>query len=149
LDRTNDNYKVTDLVLEHNHALHLPETLHLMASQRKFSNLQAFEIETADNAGIGPKAAHELACRQVGGPLNLSYTLRDHKKYSERWHMAKQVACLNIFKTTLLKTYHFSMHCKWTDEQIQQQQQQHSLLSQASWGRLEMKPKRDEKQRDT
>jgi hypothetical protein len=27
----------------------------------------------------------------------------------------------------------------------QQQQQQHSLLSQASWGRLEMKPKRDEK----
>jgi hypothetical protein len=31
----------------------------------------------------------------------------------------------------------------------QQQQQQHSLLSQASWGRLEMKPKRDEKQGDT
>jgi hypothetical protein len=25
----------------------------------------------------------------------------------------------------------------------QQQQQQHSLLSQASWGRLEMKPKRE------
>jgi hypothetical protein len=32
---------------------------------------------------------------------------------------------------------------------LQQQQQQHSLLSQASWGRLEMKPKRDEKQGDT
>jgi hypothetical protein len=30
-----------------------------------------------------------------------------------------------------------------------QQQQQHSLLSQASWGRLEMKPKRDEKPEDT
>jgi hypothetical protein len=28
---------------------------------------------------------------------------------------------------------------------MQQQQQQHSLLSQASWGRLEMKPKKDEK----
>jgi hypothetical protein len=28
---------------------------------------------------------------------------------------------------------------------FQQQQQQHSILSQASWGRLEMKPKRDEK----
>jgi hypothetical protein len=28
---------------------------------------------------------------------------------------------------------------------VLQQQQQHSLLSQASWGRLEMKPKRDEK----
>jgi hypothetical protein len=32
---------------------------------------------------------------------------------------------------------------------ISQQQQQHSLLSQASWGRLEMKPKRDDKQGDT
>jgi hypothetical protein len=30
----------------------------------------------------------------------------------------------------------------------QQQQQQHNILSQASWGRLEMKPKRDEKQGD-
>jgi hypothetical protein len=29
------------------------------------------------------------------------------------------------------------------------QQQQHSLLSQTSWGRLEMKPKRDEKHEDT
>jgi len=37
--------------------------------------LQAFEIEMADDAGIGPKAAHELATRQVGGPLNLSYTI--------------------------------------------------------------------------
>ena len=79
MDRENGNLKVSNLVLEHNHALHLPETLHLMASQRKISELQAFEIETADDAGIGPKAAHELAIHQVGGPLNLSYTLRDHK----------------------------------------------------------------------
>jgi zinc finger SWIM domain-containing protein 3 len=64
-------------VLEHNHLLHLPETRHLMASQRKISELQAFEIETADDSGIRPKAAHELASRQVGGPLNLSYTCRD------------------------------------------------------------------------
>ena len=28
-------------------------------------------------------------------------------------------------------------------EQVQQQQQQHSLFSQASWGRLEMKPERN------
>jgi hypothetical protein len=32
----------------------------------------------------------------------------------------------------------------WT---VRRRQQQHSLLSQASWGRLEMKPKRDEKLR--
>jgi len=81
LDREKGNYEVTDLVLEHNHLLHLPETRHLMASQRKISELQAFEIETADDSGIRPKAAHELAIRQVGGPLNLSYTCRDRKNY--------------------------------------------------------------------
>jgi len=81
MDRKKEILKVSELVLEHNHGLHLPETLHLMVSQRKITDLQAFEIETADDAGIGPKAAHELASRQVGGPLNLSYTLRDHKNY--------------------------------------------------------------------
>jgi len=81
LDRKKEILKVSYVFLEHNHKLHLPEILHLMVSRRKISDLQAFEIETADDAGIGPKAAHELACRQVGGPLNLSYTLRDHKNY--------------------------------------------------------------------
>lgn len=81
LDRGAGNYEVTDVMLEHNHLLHLLETRHLMASQRKISELQAFEIETADDSGIRPKAAHELASRQVGGSLNLSYTCRDRKNY--------------------------------------------------------------------
>lgn len=38
-------------------------------------------METADDSGIGAKAAHELPCRQVGGAPNPSYTLRDHKNY--------------------------------------------------------------------
>jgi zinc finger SWIM domain-containing protein 3 len=81
LDREKGNYKVTDVILEHNHILQLPQASHLLASQRKISELQGFEIETADNAGIGPKAAHELASIQVGGSHNLSYTLQDHKNY--------------------------------------------------------------------
>jgi zinc finger SWIM domain-containing protein 3 len=81
LDREKGNYKVTDLILEHNHILQLPQTSHLMVSQRKILDLQGFEIETADDAGIQPKLAHELATIQVGGSLNLSYTLRDHKNY--------------------------------------------------------------------
>ena len=64
MDRQNGKMKVNELVSEHNHALHLPETLHLLVSQRKISDLQAFEIETADDVGIGPKAAHELASHQ-------------------------------------------------------------------------------------
>ena len=68
---------MSELVLEHNHALHLPETLHLMVSQRKISDLQAIEIETADDVGIGTKVAHELAIHHVGRSPNLSYTLQD------------------------------------------------------------------------
>ena len=81
LDRVQRNYEVTDIVLEHNHCLQLPQTCHLMASQRKISELQAFEIEAAEDSGIMPQAAHEFACRQVGGPLNLGYTCRDQKNY--------------------------------------------------------------------
>ena len=80
-DRKKGNLKVSELSLEHNHTLHPPETLRLMVSQRKISELQAFEIETADDSGIMPQAAHEFASRQVGGPINLGYTCRDQKNH--------------------------------------------------------------------
>ena len=44
LDRKKEILKVSDVFLEHNHKLHLPETIHLMVSQRKNSDLQAFQI---------------------------------------------------------------------------------------------------------
>ena len=55
MDWGKGNYEVTNVVLEHDHFLHLPETRHLMASQRKISELQSFEIETADDFGIRSK----------------------------------------------------------------------------------------------
>jgi hypothetical protein len=55
-DKEMDEYKVYDLNLEHNNDLHLPETFDLSVSQRKFLDSQAFEIETTDDSGIGPKA---------------------------------------------------------------------------------------------
>ena len=67
LDRVTGEYEVLDLILEHNHVLYLPHTFHLMTSLRKISEVQAFEIEAADDFGIRPKATHELASRQVGG----------------------------------------------------------------------------------
>lgn len=41
--------------------LQLPEASHLIPSQRKISEVQAFETEIADGSGIGPTTAHELA----------------------------------------------------------------------------------------
>uniref|UniRef100_A0ACD5TMF3 Uncharacterized protein n=1 Tax=Avena sativa TaxID=4498 RepID=A0ACD5TMF3_AVESA len=81
LNRLTGNYEVLEVVLEHNHLLHVPQTRHLIASQRKISEIQAFDIETANDSGIRPKAAYELACRRVGGPLNLSYTCCDQKNH--------------------------------------------------------------------
>jgi zinc finger SWIM domain-containing protein 3 len=63
LDRVTGEYEALDLILEHNHVLHLPHTFHLMTSHRKISEVQAFEIETADDSEIRPKAAHRLASR--------------------------------------------------------------------------------------
>ena len=81
LNREEGNYELYDLVVEHNHILQLPQTCHLMTSQRKISNVQAFQIDMADASGIRPKDAHELASRQAGGSSNLSYTCLDHKNY--------------------------------------------------------------------
>ena len=80
-DRVANNFEVTKVDLEHNHRLQLPQTCHLLASQRKIPEVQAFEIETADDFGIMPKASHEFACHKVGRPLNLGYTCRDQKNH--------------------------------------------------------------------
>jgi hypothetical protein len=80
LNREEENYNLNDLVLDHNHILQLPETCHLMPSQRKILSVQAYQIYMADDCGISPKNAHELASRQAGSSGNLSYTWIDHKK---------------------------------------------------------------------
>ena len=69
-----------------------------MLSQRKILEVQAFEIEVANDSGIRTKAAHELTSRQVGGPMNLNYIGRDQKitcmgGVKESWHMVRLEAC--------------------------------------------------------
>jgi zinc finger SWIM domain-containing protein 3 len=81
VDREDGNYEIFKLHLEHNHMLQLPEARHLLPSQRRISEIQAFEIEIADDSGIAPKNAHEFASRRVGGSGSLSYTRRDHKNH--------------------------------------------------------------------
>jgi zinc finger SWIM domain-containing protein 3 len=121
LDREKGNYKVTELILEHNYTLQLPQTSHLLVSQRKILELQGFEIETTDDVGIGPKAAHELAFIQVGGSLNLSYTLRDHKNYLRAKRQREMAygqagSMLMYFQEKIAENHHSNMHCKWTGE---------------------------------
>ena len=53
----------------------------MLPSQRIITDVQAIEIELADNSGIQPKLAHELMSRQVGGRENLGFTKQDQKNY--------------------------------------------------------------------
>ena len=82
LVRENRKYKVYDLVAEHNHLLHLQETVHMIRSHQKMSEVQAFAIDLTYASGISPKATHELMSREVGGRLNLGYIELDKKKLS-------------------------------------------------------------------
>ena len=56
-----------------------------MCTHVTFSNIitdvQAIEIELADNSSISPKLAHELMSRQVRDRENLGFTKEDHKNY--------------------------------------------------------------------
>ena len=55
--------------------------VHMLPSQRIITDVQAIEIELANNSGIQPKLAHELMSRQVRGRENLGFIKQDHKNY--------------------------------------------------------------------
>ena len=65
---------MTDFIEEHNHTLHLSETIYMIRSQWKISKVHARLIELASSSGIKPKSAHELMSRKVGGRANLGFT---------------------------------------------------------------------------
>ncbi|XP_050915576.1 protein FAR1-RELATED SEQUENCE 5-like [Lathyrus oleraceus] len=74
-------HEIHDFNDKHNHQLQLSETTHMLASQCKLSEVQAHEINFADDAGIKQKALFELMSRQVGGRENLGYTRVNQKNY--------------------------------------------------------------------
>ncbi|KAF7841298.1 protein FAR1-RELATED SEQUENCE 5-like [Senna tora] len=60
-------FKVYDLVEEHNHVLHLPNTTHMLPSHRRISDVQAQEIELVADSGLQQRAAYEFLSREAGG----------------------------------------------------------------------------------
>nr|XP_027122340.1 protein FAR1-RELATED SEQUENCE 5-like [Coffea arabica] len=74
-------YRVHDLVLEHNHELHIAQCAHMMPSQRKVSVTQGFQAEISEDAGLSLKQSHELMGTEAGGMGNVGYTRDDLKRY--------------------------------------------------------------------
>lgn len=79
--RETRKYKVYDFIVEHNHILHLQETVHMMRSHREMSEVQTFAIDLACASGITHKATHALMSREASGRANLRYTELDQKNY--------------------------------------------------------------------
>nr|XP_027088552.1 protein FAR1-RELATED SEQUENCE 5-like [Coffea arabica] len=69
-------YRVHDLVLEHNHELHIAQCAHMMPSQRK---------------------SHELMGKKVGGMGNVGYTRDDLKRYFRTRRLDCEEQIMNIF----------------------------------------------------
>ncbi|XP_030970696.1 protein FAR1-RELATED SEQUENCE 5-like [Quercus lobata] len=81
LNRDSKKYVVSEFIVEHNHYLHLPSTVHMMLSQRKVAATHAIEIDLAHELGLKLKQSYELLSKQVGGYDNLGFTKQDHKNY--------------------------------------------------------------------
>jgi zinc finger SWIM domain-containing protein 3 len=106
----------------------MQEARHLIPSQRQISEMQAFEIETANDSGMKPKIDHEMASQRVGGSSNLGYTHKYHKKhlqtkrqrdlmYGEAGSMLKYFQDRAVVVTTM-QFYNFTTQIEWKDSTI-------------------------------
>ena len=103
---------MSNFVGEHNHTLHLSETVYMMRSQQKISEVHEGLIELASSSRLKPKAAHKLMSREAGGRANLGFTELDQKNYLRtRWQknlIYGQAACLlGYFQDQLTKNPSF------------------------------------------
>lgn len=52
LNRSTGKYYVHDFIPEHNHILHYTECTHMLSSQRTITDVQAFEVQIANDSGL-------------------------------------------------------------------------------------------------
>ncbi|XP_073129949.1 protein FAR1-RELATED SEQUENCE 5-like [Henckelia pumila] len=96
-----NKYKVNEFIEEHNHPLHLQETVHMLASQRKVTEVQSYEIDLAEEVGLKQKSNFQLMSRHAGGINGLGYTMLDAKNYirskRQKNMVYGEVSCLEYF----------------------------------------------------
>ncbi|XP_073224905.1 protein FAR1-RELATED SEQUENCE 5-like [Cicer arietinum] len=108
----NGNFVIHEFVEDHNHPLQLPETTHMLASHRKITEVQAYEIDLADDSGLRQKSTFQLMSTHAGNRANLGFTRLDVKNYlsarRQRSMMYGDVGCLSqYFQRQLLENPSF------------------------------------------
>ncbi|KAJ1410061.1 hypothetical protein SESBI_22297 [Sesbania bispinosa] len=79
--RFNETYIVINFIDDHNHPLQPPETVHMLASHRRITKHEAYELEVAGDTRIQQKTSFDLMSKYVGGRENLGYARQDAKNY--------------------------------------------------------------------
>ncbi|XP_073027865.1 protein FAR1-RELATED SEQUENCE 5-like isoform X2 [Primulina eburnea] len=107
-----NKYKVNEFIEEHNHSLHIQETVHMLSSQRKITEVQAYEIDLAEDVGLKQKSNFQLMSKHAGGIDGLGYTRLDAKNYirskRQRSMVYGEVGCLmRYFQQQLSKNPSF------------------------------------------
>lgn len=77
----NGKFRTFEWKAQHNHDLVPKDYVHMLPSQRNIKELQANEVNRADDSGIRPKLTHEYLSNQVGGRENLGFTHQDLTNY--------------------------------------------------------------------
>ncbi|XP_073129199.1 protein FAR1-RELATED SEQUENCE 5-like [Henckelia pumila] len=76
-----NKYKVNEFTEVHNHPLHIQETVHMLSSQRKVTEVQSYEIDLAEDVGLKQKSTFQLMSRHAWEIDGLGYTMLDAKNY--------------------------------------------------------------------
>ena len=69
MDREKENYKVSGLILEHNHSLHLPQTFAFDVVKGRFQSYKLLKSKQLMMQELALKLKSNL---QIGGSFNLS-----------------------------------------------------------------------------
>ncbi|KAK8954840.1 Protein FAR1-RELATED SEQUENCE 4 [Platanthera zijinensis] len=81
LNRSTGEFYVHEFISEHNHILHFAECAHMMGSQRNIADVQAIELQLADDSGLKQKNSFEFLGIQSRGRANLGFLQLDQKNY--------------------------------------------------------------------
>ncbi|XP_075478992.1 protein FAR1-RELATED SEQUENCE 5-like [Primulina tabacum] len=112
MDVTFVDSKYNEFIEEYNHSLHLQKTVHMLSSQRKITEVQAYEIDLAEDVGLKKKSNFQLMSKHAGGIDGLGYTMLDAKNYirskRQRSMVYGEVGCLmRYFQQQLSKNPSF------------------------------------------
>ncbi|WJX46143.1 hypothetical protein P8452_32970 [Trifolium repens] len=81
LTYNNGKFVIHEFVEDHNHSLQCPETTHMLASHRKITEVQAYEIDLAEDSGLRQKSTFQLLSTHAGHRANLGFTELDVNNY--------------------------------------------------------------------